>query len=140
MEIDKKRLAKQFMDALPHALALGIRVENIGFGTAEMHMKYDKKFIGDPQTGVIHGGAVFALLDSCCGAAVLSHPKQKGLTATIDLRVDYMRPATPGQTIRARAHCYNLTRSVAFVSAVALDANDDKPVATAAGAFVTGRS
>ena len=140
MEIDKKRLEKQFVEALPHAQALGIWVKNIEPGKVEMHMQYDKKFIGDPQTGVIHGGAVFALLDSCCGAAVLSHPEQKGLTATIDLRVDYMRPATPGQTIRARAHCYNLTRSVAFVSAVALDADDDRPVATAAGAFVTGRS
>jgi uncharacterized protein (TIGR00369 family) len=140
MEIDKNRLAQRFMEAIPHAQALGIFFENIGSGTAEMHMHYDKKFVGDPQTGVIHGGAVFALLDSCCGAAVLSHPEQKGLTATIDLRVDYMRPATPGQTIRARAHCYNMTRSVAFVSAVALDDNDDKPVATAAGAFVTGKS
>ena len=140
MEIDKNRLAQRFMEAIPHAQALGIFFENIGSGTAEMHMHYDKKFVGDPQTGVIHGGAVFALLDSCCGAAVLSHPEQKGLTATIDLRVDYMRPATPGQTIRARAQCYNMTRSVAFVSAVALDDNDDKPVATAAGAFVTGKS
>jgi uncharacterized protein (TIGR00369 family) len=140
MEIDKNRLAQRFMEAIPHAQALGILFENIESGTAEMHMHYDKKFVGDPQTGVIHGGAVFALLDSCCGAAVLSHPEQKGLTATIDLRVDYMRPATPGQTIRARAHCYNMTRSVAFVSAVALDDNDDKPVATAAGAFVTGKS
>ena len=140
MEIDKNRLAQRFMEAIPHAQALGIFFENIGSGTAEMHMHYDKKFVVDPQTGVIHGGAVFSLLDSCCGAAVLSHPEQKGLTATIDLRVDYMRPATPGQTIRARAHCYNMTRSVAFVSAVALDDNDDKPVATAAGAFVTGKS
>ena len=140
MEVDKNRLAQQFMEALPHAQALGISLENIGPGAAEMHMQYDEKFIGNPQTGVIHGGAVFALLDSCCGAAVLSHSEQKGLTATIDLRVDYMRPATPGQTIRARAQCYNMTRSVAFVNAVALDDNDDKPVATAAGAFVTGKS
>ena len=140
MDFDKNRLAQQFMEALPHAQALGLFFENIGSGKAEMHMNYNKKFIGDPQTGVIHGGAVFALLDSCCGAAVLSHPEQKGLTATIDLRVDYMRPAKPGQTIRASAQCYNMTRSVAFVSAVALDDHEDKPVATAAGAFVTGKS
>ena len=140
MEIEKRILAQQFMEALPHAQALGISFESVGAGTAEMHLKYNKKFIGDPQTGVIHGGAVFALLDTCCGAAVLSHPEQKGLTATIDLRVDYMRPATFGQTIRARAYCYKMTRSVAFVSAVALDDSDDKPVAKATGAFVTGKS
>ena len=136
--IDNKEQARQFMKAIPHAKELGIWFETIGQGTVEMHMKYDERFIGDPKTGVIHGGAVFALLDTCCGAAVISHPDQIGLTATIDLRVDYMRPATPGETIRAKATCYNMTRSVAFVRAVALDANDDRPVAMASGAFVAG--
>lgn len=126
------------MEAIPHAKDLGIWIESIGEGVVEMHMKYQEKLIGDPATGVIHGGAVFSLLDTCCGAAVISHPEQKGLTATIDLRVDYMRPATPGETIRAKATCYNVTKSVAFVRAVALDANDQKPVATATGAFVAG--
>ena len=138
MAIDKTKMAKQFSEAIPHAKALGIWLDDIGQGTAEVGMPYNEKFIGDPATGVIHGGAVFALLDGCCGAAVVSHPDQKGLTATIDLRVDYMRPATPGQNIRAKATCYNVTRNVAFVRAVALDDNDEKPVATAAGAFVTG--
>ena len=138
MTVSKTKLAKQFADAIPHAKALGIWLEDIGAGTAEMAMPYNREFIGDPTTGGIHGGAVFALLDGCCGAAVMSHPDQKGLTATIDLRVDYMRPARRGQKIRAKATCYNVTRNVAFVRAVALDDNDDKPVATAAGAFVTG--
>ena len=138
MEVDRAAKALQFMESIPHAKALGIWIQEIGKGTAEMHMKYDRRFIGDPMTGVIHGGAVFALLDTCCGAAVISHPEQKGLTATIDLRVDYMRPANRGDTIRAQATCYNVTRSVSFVRALALDNDDERPVATAAGAFVSG--
>ena len=134
----KKKADEDFFACLPHSVRLGMGIDFIRAGEVGMSMPYDSKFIGDPQTKVIHGGAVFALLDTCCGAAAMSHPEQIGPTATIDLRVDYMRSATPSQRIKAIATCYNLTKNVAFVRAVALDDNEDKPVAMAAGAFVTG--
>lgn len=127
--------ARDFMEALPHARALGLRLVQMGDGTAEIEMDYDTRLIGDPESGVIHGGAVSALMDTCCGAAAMSHPASGGGTATIDLRIDYMRPATPGQTIRAQAECYHVTRSVAFVRARAMDDDTARPVAAATGSF-----
>ncbi len=138
--VDKAKFARQFIEAIPHSRALGMRLTDIGDGTAEITMDYDTRFVGDPKTGVIHGGAVSALMDTCCGAAVMSHPEAPAGTATIDLRIDYMRAATPGQAITTRATCYHITRSVAFVRAIAVDDDTEKPVASASGAFtVEGR-
>ncbi|WP_170426566.1 PaaI family thioesterase [Ruegeria arenilitoris] len=133
--VDKAAIARQFIEAIPHAKALGLKLTEIGDGKAEICMPYSEELVGDPRTGVIHGGAVFAALDTCCGAAVMSHPSAPGGTATIDLRIDYMRAATPGQTIRTQATCYHITRNVAFVRATALDEAEGLPVATAAGSF-----
>lgn len=133
--VDKSKFATQFIDAIPHSRALGMRLTDIGDGVATIEMPYDTALIGDPRTGVIAGGAVSALMDTCCGAAVMSHPDNPGATATIDLRIDYMRAAQPGQTIVTTATCYHVTRSVAFVRATTHDGNADNPVATATGAF-----
>ncbi len=132
--------AATFLTALPHSQALGMQLDAFGAGEATLSMAYDRRFVGDPVTGVIHGGAVSALMDSACGAAVLAHPDAPVSTATIDLRMDYMRSATPGQRIVARATCYHMTRNVAFVRATAFDDDDSRPVATATATWTVERA
>ena len=105
-----------------------------------MTMPYDERLVGDPQTGVLHGGAVSTVIDTCCGTAVMSHPDARGITATIDLRIEYMRAATPGQSIVARATCHHITRNVAFVEATAVDDDTEVPVARASGSFTVGEA
>ena len=127
--------ARQFLEAIPHARALGMRLGEVSRGVVVISMPYDERFVGDPTTGVLHGGAVSALMDTSAGGAVLTMGGRGVSTATLDLRIDYMRPATPGQTIVARAECYHLTRSVAFVRIIATDDDTERPVATGMGAF-----
>ena len=115
-----------------------MRIGALGAGTAEMVLPYSEALVGDPVTGVLHGGAISALMDSCCGAAVFMALQTPSPIATLDLRIDYLRSATPGRDITCAAHCYKLGKNVAFVRATAFHDDPDQLVASAAGAFMVG--
>jgi uncharacterized protein (TIGR00369 family) len=136
---DLAAMGQAFIGGIPHTRALGMQFVSISAGEAVMRVPYDPRLIGDPATGVLHGGVITALLDSCSGAAVLSHPADVGGTATIDLRIDYMRPARPGRAITCKATCYRVTRSVAFVRGIAWDEDEGDPIAASAAAFTVER-
>lgn len=124
------------VEATPYAHALGFKVVDVGPARVTMKTPYREDIIGDPETGVIAGGVITALLDHVCGAAVMAALVERQSIATLDLRIDYMRGAEPGRDILAAAHCYKVTRSVAFVRAVAYEDSPDDPVANATAAFM----
>lgn len=126
----------EIMAGMPHGREIAMRLHRSENGHAHLSVPYDQRLVGDPQTGVLHGGVITALLDSACGAAVLSAAENPAVTATLDLRIDYMRPATAGQTVHAKAECYRMTRTIAFTRAVAYHTDPNDPIASAAGSFI----
>ncbi len=129
----------EIMAGMPHGREIGMRLHRSKAGEAVLSLPYDERLVGDPETGVLHGGVITALLDTACGAAVMSAPDKVNAVATLDLRIDYMRPATVGETIRAHAECYRMTRSIGFTRAIAYHRDPDDPIASAAGAFIVDR-
>jgi uncharacterized protein (TIGR00369 family) len=119
----------------PQAQALGVIVVSTSPDVV-VRIPYREDLVGDPDTGVIAGGVVTTLLDHTCGRAVGHALDEPTSIATLDLRIDYMRPATPGMDIYATAHAYKITRSIAFVRALAYDADPSDPVAAAQGTFM----
>ena len=136
----RHNMAQGMSQGSPYAREMGFTLVSMDDGAAVMKADYKDIMVGDPDTGVIAGGVVTALLDHCCGSAVHLAMKELKIIATLDLRIDYMRAAKPHRPIFARAECYKVTRSVAFVRAVAYDETADDPVASAAAAFMLDSS
>ena len=132
------QLNRNFNRIVPHNQALGIEMVALEDGAARMRLPYSLDLVGNPDTGVLHGGPITTLMDACCGAAVFMKLPSPVPIATLDLRIDYLRPATAGQDVLAFATCFRLTRNVAFVRGVAYHAEtgEDDPIAAAAGAFM----
>lgn len=126
----------RMIDSSPLAQALGFETVAMEPGIALLKAPYKPEMVGDPETGVIAGGVVTALLDHCSGQSVFAALGAPVGIATLDLRIDYMRAAEPGHAIFARAHCYKLTHSIGFVRAVAYDRDIEDPVATAQATFM----
>jgi uncharacterized protein (TIGR00369 family) len=132
----KRRLGASFTRASPHNVALGLRIIDVTDTEVVVELPYDAKLVGNPETGTLHGGAITALLDSCSGRAVFAALAEPVPIATLDLRIDYLKPAEPRKSVIATATCYKLTRNVAFTRAVAYQDTPDNAIAHSVGTFM----
>ena len=127
-----------FSDTIPHNKALGLKIIAVRRGFGSMQLDWREELVGNPETGVLAGGPLTALMDSCCGMSVATMLAEPAPFATLDLRIDYAKPATPGKAVIAEAECYRITSSVAFTRAFAHHGDAKDPIAAAAGTFMLG--
>lgn len=131
--------AARFIRALGrngHNGLVGLAYHAHGDNWAELRLDWREELAGDAATGVLASGPIITMLDMASGTAIWLAAKSFRPTATIDLRVDYLRPAEPGRTLYGRAECYRITRSVAFVRGHAHQGDEGRLVAHAAGTFM----
>lgn len=109
----------RFLSTLNQARALGLAPKEVGDGYLVVELPYSDEIIGNPDTGVIHGGAITTLMDTTSGSVMICALDEFELCPTLDLRVDYMRPAEPRKPVYARAETYKVTRNIIFTRCVA---------------------
>lgn len=119
-----------------HGRALGLSYREAGADWVELELPWREPLVGVSETGTLATGAIVSLIDTCGGAAVWRALGRFEPIATMDLRLDYLRPAEKGETVIARCQCYKLTRSVAFVRGIAHGGDEERPIAHCAATFM----
>ncbi len=115
---------------------IGVRYHAHGDGWVELELPYRDDLVGDPATGVLASGPVITLMDMATSMATWLTRAAFTPQATLDLRVDYLRPAEPGRNVIGRGECYKLTSAIAFVRGEAHDGDPSRPLAHVAGTFM----
>lgn len=124
-----------FAASLGHNKAVGLKYHAHGDRWCEMAMPWQADLAGDGETGILASGPIFTLMDMATSVSIWLALKRFQPQATLDMRIDYLRPATPGETVYGRGECYHLTRTVAFVRGQAHDGDPNRPIAHVAGTY-----
>ena len=130
------RLNQEFVQRTPHMREIGARITAVARGRGSMTLPARDEWLGDPLRAQLHPGALTVLADSTCGLAVGTALSEHAPYATLDLRMDYLRPAGPGHDVSCDAHCFRLTRNVAFVRAEVYQGDREQPIAVAQASFM----
>ena len=133
------KLFTDYASRVGHGGALGIHYVGHGEDWVELGLEYQEKLIGVAETGVIASGPIISLMDMATSMAIWVKLDRFRPQATLDLRVDYLRPAVPGRRIVGRGECYRVTRSIAFVRGIAHDGDPADAVAHVTGSFMFTR-
>lgn len=131
------KFINRFQNGVKHTTLLGIEIVEASPKGITMKLPYNEDLVGNPETGVLHGGAISTLLDQTSGSAIICalYP-HFDITPTIDLRIDHMRAALPHQPVFAFAEAYRVTKNVVFTRGFAFQEDRDDPFCTCVGTFM----
>lgn len=128
--------AERFIGLLQHCQVLGMQVKEADAESLTIELPYSETHVGNPSSGVIHGGVLTTLMDTACGTMVINALPEFELCPTLDLRVDYVRAAEPKKSIFAFAEAYRVSRNVVFTRCTVHQGDVNEPVANCVATFM----
>lgn len=134
---DARRLFDMMLKANPgdHFHQLGMVLDGVTLNQCRIRLPWAEHLVGNPDTGVVHGGVLTTMLDTCCGFAAVIASGLVELCPTMDLRIDYMGLALPHQTLYAEGEAYRVTEHVIFTRGKVYQDDPNRPVAHCVGNF-----
>jgi acyl-CoA thioesterase len=115
----------------PFADLLGVRRSTMAEGRARFELAVRPEHMNPHR--VVHGGVVYTLVDYAMGGAVTSSLQAGERCATLEIKINYLAPASEG---RLAAEAWIVARSSRVVVLEArVQAEGDRLVALATGSF-----
>lgn len=130
-------VAAKFMLRHGHSAKLGLQYHDHGADWVALELPWREDLVGEMDRGVLASGPIISMLDMASGLAIWTTQGEFVPIATLDLRVDYQRPARKEAAVIGRVECYRLSRSAAFVRGEAHDGDAADTVATMSGVFMS---
>ncbi len=121
-----RAVAEGVVETPPAAALLGWKALELEPGHVRVRYTARPEF-GNPQ-GAIQGGFLAAMLDDAMGPALVTLLGADQFAPTIEIKVNFMRPARPGIII-AEGRVVHRTRSLAFLEGT-LSTEDGELIAT----------
>ena len=117
-------------DHSPYMRFLGLKLERSEKGLVEIRLPFRDEFLRGDGSDWLHGGVVSALIDIAGDYAVITEVGAG--VPTIDMRVDYLRPARRGDLL-AVARTLRVGRTVSVAD---VEVRDGQGVVVAVGRAV----
>lgn len=129
--------AVRFLLRHGHSAKLGLRYRDHGEDWVELELPWREDLVGEVDRCVLASGPIISMLDMASGLSIWTTHGTFVPIATLDLRVDYQRPARKNANVIGHVECYRLSKSAAFVRGIAHDGDADDTVATMSGVFMS---
>ena len=119
---------------VPFNRFLGLAITHLDTGQATMTIPYRDDLLGDASRPALHGGVISSLIDVVGGTALLTCVNKGDRLSTLDLRVDYLRPAGKDDLI-AEATVLRVGSRAGVVKVRVVSGADEKHVAEGTGVY-----